>query len=415
MRLNRHIPIIFIVGILSVILGIGRAFPIQAEQELSTKTAVDELDKQIKDKRNRVQELNSLIEKYRDRIDEQENQQTSLENEVLLLDTRVTSKQLAIEQTKTELDVLRLEIQALEANIAAQTDRIGRQKGLAAELIRRIDKAERVPMHEVMLTNPTLSSFFDRLEENKRLGDDLTDSLKRVKSIREELEQNKTQRDQKRLALEDQKKRLKKEELQLEAERNFKASLAVETKNKQSEFERVLYELQQQQQGTADDVAQLESKLKDKLDSIDEALARGDVLLNWPVDPSRGITATFHDPTYPFRNLFEHPGTDVRASVGTPVKSAAGGYVAWNKKGRMYGNYTMVVHPGNIATVYAHLSKFTAKPDTYVERGDQIGLSGGRPGDPGAGLSTGPHLHFEVRKNGIPVNPESYLPDVNPD
>jgi murein DD-endopeptidase MepM/ murein hydrolase activator NlpD len=236
-----------------------------------------------------------------------------------------------------------------------------------------------------------------------------------VKSIREELEQNKTQRDQKRLALEDQKKRLKKEELQLEAERNFKASLAVETKNKQSEFERVLYELQQQQQGTAEDVAQLESKLKDKLDSIDEALARGDVLLNWPVDPSRGITATFHDPTYPFRNLFEHPGTDVRASVGTPVKSAAGGYVAWNKKGRMYGNYTMVVHPGNIATVYAHLSKFTAKPDTYVERGDQIGLSGGRPGDPGAGLSTGPHLHFEVRKNGIPVNPESYLPDVNPD
>lgn len=415
MRLNRHIPTILSLGILCAIFGISYALPTLAEPELSTKTAVDELDKQIKDKRNRVQELNSLIEKYRDRIDEQENQQTSLENEVLLLDTRVTSKQLAIEQTKTELDVLRLEIQALEANIAAQTDRIGRQKGLAAELIRRIDKAERVPMHEVMLTNPTLSSFFDRLEENKRLGDDLTDSLKRVKSIREELESNKTQRDQKRLALEDQKKRLKKEELQLEAERNFKASLAVETKNKQSEFERVLYELQQQQQGTADDVAQLETKLKDKLDSIDEALARGDVLLNWPVDPSRGITATFHDPTYPFRNLFEHPGTDVRASVGTPVKSAAGGYVAWNKKGRMYGNYTMVVHPGNIATVYAHLSKFTAKPDTYVERGDQIGLSGGRPGDPGAGLSTGPHLHFEVRKNGIPVNPESYLPDVNPD
>ncbi|MBU1630090.1 M23 family metallopeptidase, partial [Patescibacteria group bacterium] len=89
---------------------------------------------------------------------------------------------------------------------------------------------------------------------------------------------------------------------------------------------------------------------------------------------------------------------------------AAGGYVAWNKTGRMYGNYTMIVHPGGIATIYAHLSKFIAKPDTYVERGDVIGLSGGRPGDPGAGLSTGPHLHFEVRQDGIPVNAENFLP-----
>lgn len=407
---------IFVYCALVFLLGQTIAFaqPARAEEDSQgIKQNVDNLDQQIKDKRSRVQELGSLIDKYRDRIEDQEKQQTSLENEVLILDTRVTSKQLAIEQTKTELEALRLEILALEANIAAQTDRMGRQKALAGELIRRIDRAERVPMHEILLTHPSLSSFFDRLEENKRLGDDLTESLQRVKSIREDLEKSKTQRDQKRIALEDQKKQLKKEELQLEAERNFKASLASETKNKQSEFERVLYELQQQQQGTADDIASLEGKLKDKLDSIDEALARGDVLLNWPVDPSRGITATFHDPTYPFRNLFEHPGTDIRAAVGTSVKAAAGGYVAWNKQGRMYGNYTMVVHPGNIATVYAHLSKFTAKPDTYVERGDEVGRSGGRPGDPGAGLSTGPHLHFEVRKNGIPVNPESYLPDID--
>lgn len=404
---------IFGYGLLAFVSVFSCAFPsAQAEQSNGIKSDVDQLDKQIKDKRNRVQELQSLIQKYQTRIDDQEKQQSTLENEVLILDTRITAKQLAIEQAKEELEAIRLEILSLEANIAAQSDRMARQKQLSGELIRRIDRAERIPMHEILLTQPSLSAFFDRLEENRRLENDLSEALQKVKSIKQELEANKTQRDKKRLALEDQKKRLKKEELTLEAERNFKSSLAAETKNKQSEFERVLYELQQQQQGTADDISQLENKLKDKLDSIDEALERGDVLLNWPVDPSRGITATFHDPTYPFRHLFEHPGTDVRASVGTSIKSAAGGYVAWNKKGRMYGNYTMIVHPGNMATVYAHLSKFTAKPDSYIERGDEVGLSGGRPGDPGAGLSTGPHLHFEVRKNGIPVNPENYLPDV---
>jgi murein DD-endopeptidase MepM/ murein hydrolase activator NlpD len=114
-----------------------------------------------------------------------------------------------------------------------------------------------------------------------------------------------------------------------------------------------------------------------------------------------------------YRNLFEHPGTDIPTPVGTAVHAAAGGYVAWNRTGKQYGNYTMIVHPGGIATIYAHLSKFVAKPDTYVDRGDVIGLSGGRPGDPGAGLSTGAHLHFEVRQNGIPVDAENFLPSVD--
>ena len=375
------------------------------------KDQVDDLNEQVKDKRSRVKEIDTLINAYKTRIETQEARQVTLENEILILDDRIRRKELDIERAKIESEALSLEIESLGTQIAEQNARISKQKDFAADMIRQIHQADDVLPIEVLLTKKSLSAFFDRIEEVKNLQRDLTDALERVKGIKASLEQIRKERDDKRIALDEQKKTLKKEGMRLEAERNFKASLTNETKLKQSEFERVLYELKEQQQSTSDDIATIEEKLKDKLDSIDNALARGDVLLNWPVDPSRGITATFHDHTYPFRNLFEHPGTDIRASVGTPIKAAAGGYVAWNKKGRMYGNYTMIVHPGNIATVYAHLSKFLAKPDTYVERGDIIGETGGRPGDPGAGLSTGPHLHFEVRQNGIPVDAENFLPE----
>ena len=127
----------------------------------------------------------------------------------------------------------------------------------------------------------------------------------------------------------------------------------------------------------------------------------GETIFTWPMDGV--ITATFHDPTYPFRHLWGHSGLDIATTAGTPIVAAAPGYVAWSRYGSSYGNYVMIIHTNGYATLYAHMSSAAVSADQYVSRGDVIGYEGT------TGFSTGPHLHFEIRENGIPVDPQLYL------
>lgn len=372
---------------------------------------IDALNAQIKEQQSKVKDFDSLIKATQSNIVKRQNDEQNLENEIALLDNQITEKQLRVSRTQAEIDQIGLEINLVTKEVAMHEERISKQRDLVASLIRQIQVEDETTPIDALLERGTLSDAFARFEETRKVGRDLENTLSRVKDEKSALEAQKQVKIEKQSSLENARIKLKEDMLALESQRNFKTSLIAETKDREQEYQRILYELRQQQQSTSNDIAELEEKLKQQLMSVDEFLAKGNTIVSWPVDPSKGITAIFHDPTYPFRAVFEHPGEDIRAGVGTQIHAAAGGYVAWNKTGRMYGNYTMIVHSGGLATVYAHLSKFMAKPDTFVERGDVIGLSGGMPGQAGAGLSTGPHLHFEVRKDGIPVDPEHYLPD----
>jgi murein DD-endopeptidase MepM/ murein hydrolase activator NlpD len=96
-----------------------------------------------------------------------------------------------------------------------------------------------------------------------------------------------------------------------------------------------------------------------------------------------------------------HRGIDFGASRGTPVYAAADGQVSRAGWAGGYGRQVRLVHGGGLATSYSHLSHIVAGDGTMVHRGQLIGYSGS------SGLSTGPHLHYEVYRGGVAVNPLS--------
>lgn len=97
-----------------------------------------------------------------------------------------------------------------------------------------------------------------------------------------------------------------------------------------------------------------------------------------------------------------HKGIDIGAPWGSPIFAAIDGVVKVAGRNAGYGNFVKLDHGGGIASGYGHMSRILVRPGQHVARGQQIGAVGS------TGLSTGPHLHWEVWRNGVAVNPRSF-------
>jgi murein DD-endopeptidase MepM/ murein hydrolase activator NlpD len=110
----------------------------------------------------------------------------------------------------------------------------------------------------------------------------------------------------------------------------------------------------------------------------------------WRIDPFNGSRA-FHE------------GLDFTANTGTPIRAAADGIVEASGQTQAYGNIVKLNHGSGLETRYAHASKLLVKQGERVVKGQVIALVGS------TGRSTGPHLHYEIRLNGHPLDPRKYL------
>lgn len=156
----------------------------------------------------------------------------------------------------------------------------------------------------------------------------------------------------------------------------------------------------QEKEGLEEDAAALAKEIAYRKVLLQRALRPG--RLAWPMDGlvSSGYGWRIHPILN--RRIF-HNGIDLRGATGTPVRAAGSGRVIMAQWWSGYGNSVVIQHGGDVTSIYAHLSRFGTSLGRDVNEGEVIGYVGC------TGLCTGPHLHFEVRESGAPVNPIRYL------
>lgn len=375
--------------------------------------SVDELNNQIEENKNKIKQIEKQIAARRAQVNKERAKANSLKNQIAILDNRVAQVKLDIDATKTKLDTLNLEIELIEKDINNLDQNITKQKAILSEFIRNINTDGHKSMIEIIAIYDSFSDFYSQLQYLQTIEHDLGQTTKVLNNEKQELSVKQEvvlERKRNYLALQDE---LTDKEQDLGEQVFAKEDLFVATKQSEKTYQTLLNNLKKEHKAVENEISSIEKKVRARLESQNKLTepVKDSKNLSWPV-PSRYITARFRDPDYPYRNVFEHNAVDIRASHGTPLKAAASGYVARARKcstWRCY-SYVMIIHSGGISTVYGHMSQVNVSQDQYVNRGDIIGYSGATPRTPGAGpFVTGPHLHFEVRSNGIPVDPLRYL------
>ncbi len=232
---------------------------------------------------------------------------------------------------------------------------------------------------DVLLGSNSISEFVSNLEIIKRIYRNDVDVLELLKEEHEALEKAKAELKRKKSDLANQKIELDEEKENL--------------KEKKKELEKEEDELKAE----AD---RLTAELKAIIDANSKYVGG---VFAWPVPSSHYISSTFGNRLHPILKTWKfHTGTDIGAPAGATIVAAGNGTVIMAQWYGGYGNCIIIDHGGGITTLYGHCSSIAVGAGTVVKKGQTIGAVGS------TGRSTGPHLHFEVRKGGEYVNPMSY-------
>ena len=346
------------------------------------------------------QKLNNSVKKQgelKDKINSAEKEKNDKLAKKRVIDNEISQLQIKIDNINSKINISNEKIAAKEVELQKAQDESAKQYDSYCSRAKMLIERGSLTYLEILLKAESFSDLLTRLSIVKQIAKYDNNKLKELKKIEEQIAAVKKE-------LEDEKGVL----VDLKSQND---SQMASLKTKQSESQKLInsitsdinqYKAALAAQEKAEAAAREEIRRLTATTSQNRAFVGG--TFAWP-SVSSYITSPYGTRVHPVtKTVKTHTGIDIGASHGTNIYAAASGTVlvsGWNSGG--YGNYVVIDHGGGVTTLYAQCSALLVSSGQSVTKGQVIAKIGS------TGMSTGPHLHFEVLKNGSHTNPMAYF------
>jgi len=348
----------------------------------------------LHERQRQLERVRRQLERTRQELQQARRQERSVLGELQRIEHAREHLEAEVRMLQARLRRVRAREARARAREADSRARLERLQDRLEERLRAIHRWGRVGYVDVLLLSGDFGTFLTRFDflgrvvrEDAALVRQTAEERRRWEALREELARERAEAEGLHKDLEARRRAVAEEE-------SRKRALLARVQRERATYERLVEELEE-------DSRRLEALLQQLAPSRRAQLRVGLRLRAGLAWPARGpITSGFGLRRHPlFGIVHRHQGVDIAAPWGTPVRAAAAGTVVYAGWFGGYGKLVVVDHGGGVATLYGHLSSIAVSPGDRVAAGDVLGRVGS------TGYSTGPHLHFEIRVDGRPVDP----------
>ncbi len=374
---------VLIAGMMTQVAPRARADDPAAELEKAQNKleAIQRLKAQVKDTLNRAY-LDA--EEARQKLNQVDNDLVTANSQLAVITNQLTSAQGKVTQ--------------IDAELVEAKKQVAQHKEMLSKRLRAINEEGRVNYLAVLFGSASFSDFMSRFDMLKIV-------VKKDAQLFEVVRKDKQVLEDKQLEAIARKNRLEDLKAQAETRRN---TIAVK-RDERVQVSRSLEASKRFLQAQYDAYDRDEQAMMEQVVEIQRRANRqaGRFSPIFPITRPIIITDPFGPRLHPILQVWrQHTGTDFNASMGSPVFAIEDGTVivaGWNNS---YGNLIVIDHGGGYSSWYGHASKLLVKVNDKVVRNQRIALAGS------TGMSTGPHVHLEVRVDGKPMDPMKYLPKL---
>ncbi len=349
-------------------------------------TEIDKL-KQEQDK------LNKQIQQTQQLMNQVKSEKKSVSKSIEDLDHKLNQAEDELSSVENLLSQLENQIAVTTRELERASDDASSQKELLKKRVRVMYENGNVGYLSVILNSTSFSDFISRLDFLKKIISFDMNLLSKMKIHRDSVADKRNQLGEELK----EKERLK----NAIGEKKEQVETAKQDKEKNlKDLTKDLKELERQE----DRLLAQANEIGKKIVSLQSSNKYVGGKIGWPSPGYYKVTSPYGYRTHPILKKKKlHTGIDIAVPSGSTIVASNAGKVIYSGYYGGYGNTVIIDHGGKISTLYAHNSKLLVKVGDEVEKGKAVAKSGS------TGLSTGPHLHFEVRENGQHVDPMKYL------